>query len=103
MSTASQLLAVATIVVSLAAAARGATSTPRGEDERAAAAFAAKDWPRARTAYERLAKDHPESGAVQYRLGTSLLYTGDVAAGRAALERAEKLGWSVPQVAYRLA
>ncbi len=69
----------------------------------AAAAFVAKDWPAAVKAYAALAATTPESAQVQYRLGVARLYTGDLAPGMAALDRAETLGWPLPQVAYRKA
>jgi len=103
MSSGNHLFAYLGIGLALVAAAQGATTPPAADEERAAAAFAARDWPTAREVYERLARAQPQSAAIQYRLGTSRLYTGAIAPGREALARAEALGHPAAQVAYRLA
>lgn len=70
---------------------------------RADEAFVTEDWPAAGRVYEQLVREQPQSAKAQYRLGVARLRLGDLAGGTAALEAAEKLGWPVPQVAYRKA
>jgi len=80
-----------------------AASPPASLEARADAAFLAKDWPAAAHAYAEMVAAHADSALARYRLGVARLYLGELDAGLAQLDSAEKLGWPVGQTAYRKA
>jgi hypothetical protein len=70
---------------------------------RAAAAFAAKDWATAESAYVELVAEQPDNAMAHLRLGSSRLYLGSISEAERDLARAEALGAAAAPLHYRKA
>lgn len=92
---------VASVTKGQSAAAGG--QPPAADLQRAADAFARRDWPAARASYESIASTHPQYAIARFRLGVALLELGDFATAERDLREGERLGMPAAQSAYRLA
>lgn len=103
------LLVIALLGSFASAGARGtATSSPPREPqpdpaEQGERLYLAHDWAGAAAAFTAALVAHPDSAFSHFRLGTALLYLDRGAEGLGHLDQAERLGWQLPQVAFRKA
>jgi len=95
------------LVVLLAVPARAwaqAGPPPSAQEQQAAAALGASDWPGAIAAYRALTQSEPSNARAAFGLGAALQGSGQYAEARDAFLKAETLGYQpVNQVRYRLA
>ena len=76
---------------------------PAADLQRAADAFARRDWPQARAAYEAIATRYPGHALARFRLGVAQLELGTLQEAERNLRDGERLGIPAAQSAYRLA
>ena len=100
----SLVLVLGCVLMGGAARALAQSTAPEPEGaSRANEAFQARDWASASTAYAALIKAAPQSGLFHFRLGATLVHLGRPAEALPWLDKAEALGWPLPQVAFRKA
>jgi len=99
MSRSGSALALAALLAS-APGARASAAAPHADPD---ALFAAQDWPAVEKAYAEIARIKPDDAIAFFRVALARLRLGRPALAVTDLERAEALGWPVPQTAFRLA
>lgn len=81
-----------------------ASGTPSVADlQRAAEAFARRDWAEARTDYQAIAVRYPDHALSRFRVGVAQLELSDLQEAERNLRDGERLGVPAGQAAYRLA
>jgi tetratricopeptide (TPR) repeat protein len=97
------LIVAACALMLVAVAVRAAPTPATSLAEQANAAYQAKDWAQARTLYERLSREQPESAVIWLRLGISTQATGAHDRALEAYAKAEAAGMPPMTTQYRVA